>query len=673
MQGYTRMLRYIKPYAAHLTVSVLFMVLFSFLSTFSIWMISPFLGTLFSSDGAAAVTAPAAPGSGAAGGLLAGPSAGAGEAAGAAGAGVAGAQAPPAGGAAPSTAADAGGTSVGAGGQRAREIQRQVSGLSALRDNVKRQVDGWLLRGSKMESLWRICVVFFFLWLAKNLAGYVQSVLMEYVGLRIVKDMRDQLFAKFMRLPLTFFHRHRAGELISRATNDVLIANKCVNVSFTNLVRDPIAIVMSLGVAVLISWRLTLLALLVLPLSLAVIVRIGQKLRKYSHRQQEKLANLTAILQEAVTGVRVVKAFAMERFETAKFLAESKRLFRDMFKIARMQALSSPLTEQLSTVVGLFVLWYGGRQVLAGGDQLPPDLFILFLVCIFSLVHPVKELSGVNNGIQEGMAAAERIFAILDTGDEAAWSGGTEDLGAARGEVEFDHVTFAYDDGAPVLRDIALKVRPGEVVALVGASGAGKSTLVDLIPRFYDPQEGRVLIDGRDVRRFTLGSLRRAMGVVTQEVILFNETVRNNIAYGLSDVSDDQVVAAAKAANAHEFILQMPQGYDTRIGDRGVLLSGGQRQRISIARAILQNPPILIFDEATSALDTESELLVQEAIDRLVRDRTTFVIAHRLSTIQHVDRIYVLKSGRIVQTGTHAELLAEGGPYRVLHELQFRS
>jgi subfamily B ATP-binding cassette protein MsbA len=371
--------------------------------------------------------------------------------------------------------------------------------------------------------------------------------------------------------------------------------------------------------------------------------------------------------------VRVVKAFAMERFENTRFLAESKRLFRDMFKIARMQALSSPLTEQLSTLVGLFVLWYGGRQVLTAGDQLPPDLFILFLVCIFSLVHPVKELSGVNNGIQEGMAAAERIFAVLDAPDESAADVGAEELGPIRGQVAFDHVSFGYGDGAPVLRDVTLTVEPGEVVALVGASGAGKSTLVDLIPRFYEPREGRVLIDGRDIRRFTLGSLRRAMGIVTQDVILFNDTVRANIAYGLSDVSDEQIEAAARAANAHEFIAQMPKGYLTPIGDRGVLLSGGQRQRISIARAILKNPPILIFDEATSSLDTESELLVQEAIDRLVRNRTTFVIAHRLSTIQNVDRIHVLRNGQIVQTGTHAELLAEGGPYRVLHDLQFRA
>ena len=650
MHTYWRMLRYVRPYTAHVAISVLLMIVFSVLSIFSIWMISPFLKTLFSPEPTVVVTtvAPALlpPGS-------------------TDGAAVARGDGGPAAVVAEARGADDSATA-------ARDLQRRVKGLTGLRDRLKARMDGWLLRGTKLEQLWRICVAFFFLWLAKNIAGYGQAVLMAQVGLRVVRDLRDDLFARLMRLPLSFFHRHRAGELISRATNDVQIANKCVNVSFTNLVRDPIFVLMYLGAALVISWRLTLIALTVLPLSLLAIVQIGRRLRRYSHRQQEKLANLTAILQETVSGVRVVKAFAMERYETDRFWRESRRLYRDMFKIARMQSISSPLTEQLSVVVGLFILWYGGRQVLSGAEQLPPDLFILFLVSIFSLVHPIKELSGVNNGIQEGMAAAERIFAVLDAPSETTTDARARDLGPVRGEVVFDHVTFAYDPGEPVLRDIDLRVAPGEIVALVGASGAGKSTLVDLIPRFYDPQEGRLLIDGHDAREFTLGSLRRAMGIVTQEVILFNDTVRANIAYGLADVSDARIEAAARAANAHEFILQMPRGYDTVIGDRGVKLSGGQRQRLSIARAILRDPPILIFDEATSALDTESELLVQEAIDRLVRNRTTFVIAHRLSTIQSADRIHVLKDGRIVQTGTHAELLAQEGPYRVLHDLQFR-
>ncbi len=651
MHSYLRMLRTVRPYAPHLTASVLLMVVFSVLSSFSIWMISPFLGTLFGPERpqVARDAGALAPGLGA----LAAP-------------------APEAAAAAPGTAV-ADSQAAGSGPATARDLQRRLGGLSGLRDTLKRRVDGWLLRGTRLEALWRICIVFFCLWLVKNLASYGQTVLMNYVGLRVVRDMRERLFEKLMGLPLSFYHRHRAGELISRATNDVQIANKCVNVSFTNLVRDPIFIVMYLGLALLISWRLTLIASAVLPASMFVIVQIGRKLRKYSHRQQEKLANLTAILQETVSGVRVVKAFATDRLESERFRQESKRLFRDMFKIVRTQALSSPVSEQLAVLVGLFILWHGGRQVLAGVNALPPDLFILFLVSVFSLMHPIKELSGVNNGIQEGMAAAERIFAVLDAPEETADEAGATELREVRGEVAFEDVTFAYEDGEPVLRDVSLRVAPGEVVALVGASGAGKSTLVDLIPRFYDPVRGRITIDGRDARGFTRRSLRQHMGIVTQEVILFNDTVRANIAYGLTGITDDRIEAAARAANAHDFIAQLPAGYATVIGDRGAKLSGGQRQRLSIARAILRDPRILILDEATSALDTESELLVQEAIERLVRHRTTFVIAHRLSTIQNADRIHVLRDGRVVQTGTHAELLAAEGPYRVLHDLQFRT
>jgi subfamily B ATP-binding cassette protein MsbA len=352
-------------------------------------------------------------------------------------------------------------------------------------------------------------------------------------------------------------------------------------------------------------------------------------------------------------------------------LQESERLFREVFKIDRMQRLSSPISEQLSVLVALFILWFGGRQVLGAGE-LTPSLFITFLASLFLMSQPIKELSQVNNAIQEGTAAAERIFTILDDPPEDD-DPSLPQLPPVRGRVEFQNVSFAYATGESVLRDIDLVVEPGEVVALVGSSGAGKSTLVDLIPRFYDPQQGRILIDGHDIREISLASLRRAMGIVTQEVILFNDTVRNNIAYGLTHVEQAAVEAAARAANAHDFITQMPQGYDTQIGDRGTMLSGGQRQRLSIARAILKNPPILILDEATSALDTESEQLVQEAIDRLVKDRTTFVVAHRLSTIRGADRIYALRAGRVVESGGHHELLARGGVYAELYNLQFRA
>jgi len=527
------------------------------------------------------------------------------------------------------------------------------------------------MAGSKTASLRRIVIVFFLLFLFKNIFGYAQAFTMAYIERRVMKDIRDDLFSHFQRLPLSYFHKRRAGQLISRVTNDVEVANKGINVSFTNLSRDPILIMMYLGMALVISWKLTIIAFTVLPLSMVVIVRIGKKLRKYSARQQEKMAVLTSILQETVSGIRVVKAFAMEKFEIDRFKRESERWFKDVFKIAAIQKLSSPLTEQLSVLVGLVILWYGGIQVL-GGHGLNAEYFILFLVCIFSLVQPIKALSGVSNSIQEGLAAAERIFRVLDSPIEQVENRGALHISNTRGNIEFNDVSFAYDEGEWVLQDISFEVKPGEIVALVGPSGAGKSTLVDLIPRFYEPLKGSITIDGVDIAQVDLNSLRSQMGIVTQEIILFNDTVRNNIAYGMSHIPDDVLLEATKAANAHQFISEMPEGYNTIIGDRGVKLSGGQRQRISIARAILKNPPILIFDEATSSLDTESELLVQEAIENLMKNRTTIVIAHRLSTVHNVDRILVLKEGRIVQVGTHEQLLNEPGIYKMLYDLQFR-
>lgn len=635
MKLYIRLLKYIKPYISWLMVSIVCMVIFAVLSSVSIWMIAPFLGTLFSVD-LPQVSSPQA------------------------------IQAPANGAVAPSDTATATNPK-----DAVRNVQTKMDLLKKLRVKLQATIDTYLMAGTKMDSLRRIVFVFFMLFLLKNIFGYGQAFTMAYIERRVMKNIRDDLFSHFQRLPLSYFHKRRAGQLISRVTNDVEVANKGINVSFTNLSRDPILILMYLGMAVVISWKLTIIAFTVLPLSMIVIIRIGKKLRKYSTRQQEKMAVLTSILQETVSGIRVVKAFAMEKFEIDRFKRESERWFRDVFKIAAIQKLSSPLTEQLSVLVGLVILWYGGTQVLSG-HGLNAEYFILFLVCIFSLVQPIKALSGVNNSIQEGLAAAERIFRVLDSPIEEVENTGKLLITKTEGNVVFNNVSFAYNDGEWVLNEINFDVKPGEVVALVGPSGAGKSTLVDLIPRFYDPVKGNITIDGVDISEVNLNSLRSQMGIVTQEIILFNDSVRNNIAYGMSNISDEQILLATKAANAHQFILDMPEGYDTIIGDRGVKLSGGQRQRISIARAILKNPPILIFDEATSSLDTESELLVQEAIENLMKDRTTIVIAHRLSTVQNVDRILVLKEGRIVQSGTHEELLTQQGVYKMLYDLQFR-
>jgi subfamily B ATP-binding cassette protein MsbA len=659
MKTYLRMLRMVKPYTLQLVLAVVFMIVFSFMSIFSVTMISPFLEALFLKGGEQAgveVTAETANSP-----LIVHDEAGVPH------------ESHPADSEQLALRQPEGSAAETDDERRARyeSLKDSFSGLDSLKFQFKDWASKNLLQGTKQESLLRICIWFFLLALAKNLSCYIQEVLMVYVGQAVIRDLRNELYLKMTSMPMSFFHKHKAGELISRATNDVMVAQLCVGMSFTKLVKDPIFIVMYLGVALILSWKLSLMALVLMPASLTVIIRIGQKLRHLSHLQQEQMAHLTSTLQETVYGIRVIKAFAMERFENKKFIAQSQGLFKQVFRMDYTMKASQPLTEQLSMVVALFLLWFGGSKVFTGGIM-APDLFIVFLFVIFSLVRPIKSLGAANNEIQTGMAAAARIFQVIDAAPEVIDSEAGLKLTDAGGRVEFEKVDFAYIPGEPVLRDISLKVEPGEVVALVGSSGAGKSTLIDLIPGFYHPDSGRVLIDGHDLRDLNLSALRANMGIVTQEVILFHDTVLNNIAYGMKDIPLDKVKAAARAANADKFIEKLPEGFETIIGDRGLKLSGGQRQRISIARAILKNPSILLLDEATSALDTEAELLVQEAIDRLVQDRTTIVIAHRLSTIQNVDRIYLLEAGRVVQVGTHDELLAKGGRYKELYTMQFQ-
>ncbi|MDX2474600.1 MAG: ABC transporter ATP-binding protein [Candidatus Krumholzibacteria bacterium] len=669
MKTYLRMLRMIKPYLTQLVLAVVFMLVFSFMSIFSIGMISPFLKALFNKTDSGMVfelpgdefTTPATQDRHIEEGSY--------DEAGVSHEGdhqrsveLAQQAAKP---------AATGEEDDAARRERYERLQAQFTGISSLKLKFSEWVTGTMLKGTKQEALLRICLMFFAAALIKNIACYLQEILMVYVGQAVIRDLRNQLYRKLTDMPLGFYHQHKAGELISRATNDVLIAQQTVGLSFTKLIRDPIFLIMYLSVALIISWKMTLMALVLMPASLSVIIKIGKRLRKLSHLQQEQMADLTSTLQETVYGIRVVKAFAMEDFENRKFMAQSQNLFKQVFRINYMMKMSSPLTEQMSMIVALFLLWFGGSKVFTGGIM-APDLFIVFLFMIFSMVRPIKSLGAVNNEIQAGMAAADRIFEVLDATPEVLDTNAGLKLDVARGEVEFKDVHFAYVKGEPVLRGVSLKVSPGEVVALVGSSGSGKSTMIDMIPGFYHPDQGQILIDGHNIPEWNPHSLRSKMGIVTQEVILFHDSIFNNIAYGLDDVSLDDVKAAAKAANADQFIARLPAGYDTVIGDRGLKLSGGQRQRLSIARAILKNPAVLLLDEATSALDTEAEQLVQEAIDRLVKDRTTIVIAHRLSTIQNVDRIYLLEEGEVVQVGTHDELLAAGGRYKELYTMQFQ-
>ncbi len=548
------------------------------------------------------------------------------------------------------------------------------------KQSVEQALKAIIFAGSKTESLYRICIIILVMFLLKNFFGYLQSYLMAFVEQGLMMDIRNELYRHLHNLSLSYFTNERTGNLISRVTNDVNVVNGGVSASFVTLVREPLLVIVFLVIALTLSWQLTLLSFIVFPFSLFIISAIGVRLYKESGVMQEKMADITSVLQETISNVKVVKAFAMEDFEDRKFRRETNSYFRTILKMTRIRNLASPVTEFLSVVAGVAIIWYGGRQVLVTGEMKAAE-FLGFLFVIFQVMPPVKELSNVANRLQEFAAAGRRIFEILDTKPSVKNHPNAVPLEKLKSAIEFKGVSFVYANGDSVdvaqreiLASISLKVKKGEVIAIVGPSGSGKTTLVDLIPRFYDPVEGSITIDGVDVREIDLQSLRNQIGIVTQETILFNDTVRNNIAYGLSDCPEVKVRDAARAANALEFIKAMPQGFESVIGDRGVKLSGGQRQRLSIARALLKNPPIMIFDEATSALDSESEILVQEAIERLMKNRTSFIIAHRLSTIRNADRIIVLEKGKIVQEGRHVELLKQkSGLYKRLCDLQFNA
>ncbi len=509
------------------------------------------------------------------------------------------------------------------------------------------------------------------LFLLKGVADFSKNYLMSDVSHRVVRDIRDRLYQRIQSLSLDFYSRQRAGELVSRITNDVGVVQGSISANITDLIYQSLQIVLFLTIVFLIHWRLAIVSLVLLPLILLPVLRITGRLRRISARTQEKMADISSSLFEIISGIRVVKAFSMEDYEVGRFRAQTQALYRLVMKSVKRIAALAPLTEFVGTVAAAFVLYYGGRQVING--VLSFGVFGLFLGALLSLMKPFKRLSQVQGSIQLAAAAASRIFNILDERPTIIEKKGAHSLAPIERGISFDNVWFSYNQGQAILKEINLEVKVGEIVALVGLSGVGKTTLVNLLPRFYDPSKGRVLIDGRDIREATLRSLREQIGMVTQETILFNDTIRANIAYGRRATRDDEIVEAAQAANAHQFIVGMENGYDTLIGDRGVKLSGGERQRLAIARAILKNPPILILDEATSQMDTESERLVQEAIEHLMKGRTVFVIAHRLSTIMGATKIVVLDGGRIADVGRHDELISRSGLYKRLYDMQFRS
>ncbi len=505
--------------------------------------------------------------------------------------------------------------------------------------------------------------------LIKGVFYFVYSYLLETVGQSVIRDMRNNVYAHLNNMPLSFFHKTQTGVLISRVINDVSMLQSAVSNALIQLLRDFFSVIGLFGVIFYMDWRLALASMIFLPMATIPIVVFAKKFRKISTKYQTRLGEATSQLHETIAGVRIVKAFCREDFEKQRFARKMQEIMDTLLSETKYRCLAHPLVEFLGGIGMAMIIWFGGREVLLGHST--PGAFMAFLAALIMVYDPIKGVSKINSTIQQGMAAATRIFALLDIRPDIQEAEDAIEMPLFSNTIVLSDISFSYEDNPPVIKHLNLRVNRGEVLAVVGPSGSGKTTMTNLIPRFYDVKEGSICIDDVDIRRFTLPSLRQQLALVTQQTILFNDTVRNNIAYGRKDCTEQELTEAAKAAYALDFINDLPMGFDTIIGESGARLSGGQQQRISIARALLKDAPILILDEATSSLDTESEREVQRALENLMKNRTTIVIAHRLSTIKNADRIIVLKDGCLVEEGTHAELLDLGGEYSFLYRLQY--
>jgi len=525
------------------------------------------------------------------------------------------------------------------------------------------------LRADEDQLMWLIPLILVIVIFGKGLFTFLSSFFIKSVGHKVVKKLRDDLFENIVYQSTDFFDYRATGELMSRLTNDVDKIQQAVSGSMGDFIREIFILIALLVYVFITDWQLAMISFVIAPTAVIPLILFSRQLKKRGMQGQVKIAQIYNILHEAITGNKIVKAFTMEKFELKKFARATKSYFKTSIKLAWIGSLSSPFMEFLGGVIGAVVLGIGTWRITQG--YISPGDFCSFIVAIFYSYTPIKRLSKANNTIQLGLASYERIQEIFQAKPQVEEHPRAYPLPPVKGRVRFENVSFSYNEMMPVLHDVNFEVKPAETVALVGLSGAGKTTIINLLSRFYDPTSGKITIDGIDIHEISLSSLRSQIGLVTQDLILFNDTVRNNIAYGLEEISTDRIVEAAKAAKAHEFIKKLPKGYDADIGEKGTLLSSGQRQRLTIARTLLKDPPILVLDEATSALDSESERLIQIAMANVMKDRTTFVIAHRLSTVRGANRIFVVDKGKIAEIGTHEELCQQDGIYKKLYDLQF--